>query len=695
MNKKLYDFASPYPDLETMFKSYKPDLAEATSLSDDFVSVFSDPVGFQCLRRYMMSMKVGKLMSFFMDSEAFHKLTDSKHRAECGDCILAVYQQVFFPKRRGGQVINEKPHFSSTTGLDSRIRLAAKDQGISGLRDGPCVAEPYIDAPTVCFRHDGNKSVKAMFVIPDKAGTGTIKLHTIDVLERNVLLEEFWKKACKSAHDPSVKVDKVFYYVEAVLLAKIFCDYYPGFLRSSYWKELCFLKQAIKHSIKRGIDEDCFELLSQIGRGGFADVWAVRKIDTGRMYAVKCQDKRVLAAKGALKVLKSERDIMSKLKSPFCTSLKYAFETDQESFIVMDILDGGDFWHLIRVRKHLPENNVRYIAAELVLALEYLHNNGIIFRDLKPENILMDYEQHIRLADFGLAVQTNGKPIRGKAGTPGYWAPEVIMRDEQGLRMAYNQSADWWSFACCLFTMLAGYCPFHTANTANEKDHSEVERNTLRGIISWPDIISPVAKDFLSQFFIMNPKKRLGYLLSDIAKIKAHPFFDGVDWGLVALRAISPVSKQFHTPVKNATGNFSPKNNFSFENLKIVGKWESELLMTEKNDFLLMQEEEKNKKKNKNKNGKNIKSEDVMNPLHPEALANRQHGQIDKDAFPPTPAHMKKRKIEDDHFIFVSEAVISGEVVENLMNRTDLTPILPHAKHSTGDFESPACCSIM
>lgn len=110
--------------------------------------------------------------------------------------------------------------------------------------------------------------------------------------------------------------------------------------------------------------------------------------------------------------------------------LHYAFQTDEKLYLIMDFLNGGELFTHLRQEERFSEEKIKFYAAEIILALEALHQNGIVYRDLKPENILIDHEGHIRLTDFGLSKSGIFKQKDDLTyticGTPEYLAPEII-----------------------------------------------------------------------------------------------------------------------------------------------------------------------------------------------------------------------------------------------------------------------------
>ena len=284
-----------------------------------------------------------------------------------------------------------------------------------------------------------------------------------------------------------------------------------------------------------------YESIKIIGRGAFGEVHVCREIKTGKIYAIKKIKKDVLIQKNQVIHIRSEQQIMSKIKSPWIVDLKASFQEDDYLYLVMEFCQGGDFMNLLIKKDILPENEAKFYIAELILAVESIHKLNCIHRDIKPDNILIDKNGHIKLSDFGLAKIsedfgkvnnnfTNNKFITNKkrfthqknfscVGTAYYVAPEVLKKT------GYSQDIDWWSVGVIFFESLVGYAPFC----------SEETKEVCYKVINWkkflkiPDdvIISKEAEDLISK---MRNKsyERLGK--NGVEEIKAHPFFKDVDW---------------------------------------------------------------------------------------------------------------------------------------------------------------------
>ena len=171
-----------------------------------------------------------------------------------------------------------------------------------------------------------------------------------------------------------------------------------------------------------------FNVEKLLGKGAFGKVLLVTKKDTGQLYAMKSLRKDMLEERNQKVHTKTEREILGEVNCPFIVQLRFAFQTADKLYMVMDFINGGElFFHLRRCTK-FPEDRTRFYAAEILAALEYLHSRGIIYRDLKPENVLLDSEGHIKLTDFGLSKKffSGEKKAFSFCGTPEYLAPEIL-----------------------------------------------------------------------------------------------------------------------------------------------------------------------------------------------------------------------------------------------------------------------------
>ena len=275
-----------------------------------------------------------------------------------------------------------------------------------------------------------------------------------------------------------------------------------------------------------------FELLKLLGRGSFGEVLLVRLKANKKLYAMKVLDKKMLKQRKQQIHTKTERDLMVKINCPFIVNIKSAFQDETKLYIVSEFLQGGDlFFHLHEKRYTVfPEIKARFYIMELVIALDFLHQNNMIYRDLKPENILLDSQGHVKLTDFGLSkiFENEDDKAYTVCGTPQYLAPEIL------LRKGYDKAVDWWSLGCVLYEMLYGRLPFKF------KKGQKISLNIYKEEIAFDKKISEEAKDLIINLLIFDPKSRLGSGVDGGEKIKNHKFFKGVNWKDVWDRKLEP-----------------------------------------------------------------------------------------------------------------------------------------------------------
>eukprot|EP01117_Protostelium_nocturnum_P017133 TRINITY_DN6921_c0_g1_i1.p1 TRINITY_DN6921_c0_g1~~TRINITY_DN6921_c0_g1_i1.p1 ORF type:complete len:441 (+),score=129.59 TRINITY_DN6921_c0_g1_i1:726-2048(+) len=280
----------------------------------------------------------------------------------------------------------------------------------------------------------------------------------------------------------------------------------------------------------RKIGTEDFQLLKVVGRGAFGKVMMVKKKDSQRLYAMKVMNKDYLVKNNVVNHILSEKNILKKMANPFVVSLKYSFQTEDKLHMIMDYVCGGElFFHLCESKK-FTEDRARFYAAEIVLALEYVHNLNIIYRDLKPENLLLDMNGHVCLTDFGMCKEGlgYGYTTHTFCGSPEYLAPEIL------LGKGYSFAVDWWAYGTLLYEMLCGMPPYYSEDTR------EMNQRIVFEELTFPHFFSQDARSILTGLLDRDPNKRLGSGKTGAQEIKAHPFFKGVDWGKMKKKLIQP-----------------------------------------------------------------------------------------------------------------------------------------------------------
>lgn len=264
-----------------------------------------------------------------------------------------------------------------------------------------------------------------------------------------------------------------------------------------------------------------------LGQGAFGTVYGCLISQIGVMMAMKILVKKKVKIKRAKNQVKAERDALQALAehpSPYCIQLRYAFETSENFHLIIPLAVGGDLKYHLKGGKKFDLERARIYCAQIAYGLGHLHNLDMIMRDLKPRNVLLDSEGFCRISDFGLVARISGDPISGRAGTEGYWSPEVINGK------TYSVDADWWSYGCCVFELIAGFNPFSTKHTKN-KTRNE---GTRSGKIKFPSDFPKEAKPLVMGLLNMNPAERLGCRggVNEVMK-QGHPF-----WKPLNLRAV-------------------------------------------------------------------------------------------------------------------------------------------------------------
>ena len=277
-----------------------------------------------------------------------------------------------------------------------------------------------------------------------------------------------------------------------------------------------------------------FEFLKVLGRGSFGKVILCREKATNHLYAMKILKKEVIIKKGEVEHTKTEKRVLQLTDHPFLLNLKYSFTTVDRLCLVTEFVNGGElYFHLSTCLKRsgrpFSEERARFYGAEILCAIDYLHQKAIIYRDLKLENLLLDKDGHIKIADFGLCKEEikYGKTTGTFCGTPEYLAPEVI--DEHD----YGQAVDWWGLGIVMYEMMIGDLPFDN------------QYEILKKVVKFHENvnISGEARDFLLGLLVKDPANRLGGGPTDANEIKKHAFFENISWVELEERKLPPPFK--------------------------------------------------------------------------------------------------------------------------------------------------------
>jgi len=210
---------------------------------------------------------------------------------------------------------------------------------------------------------------------------------------------------------------------------------------------------------------DDFIIHKVLGKGAYGQVYLVtekssegsnvrRKVEK---YAMKVVEKSLLTEKNQTKFVEREKDILMHFKHPFIVQLKCTFQDKESFYFVFEFMAGGDLFHHLKNAQKFTIESTRFYAAQIVIALGYLHDRKIIYRDLKPENVLMDDRGYVKLSDFGLSKEADQSSTF--CGTTDYMAPEMISG------MGHDKNLDWWMLGVLVYEMITGKPPFMASNS--------------------------------------------------------------------------------------------------------------------------------------------------------------------------------------------------------------------------------------
>ncbi|KAL5288831.1 PKN2 family protein [Megaselia abdita] len=277
---------------------------------------------------------------------------------------------------------------------------------------------------------------------------------------------------------------------------------------------------------------DNFRLLSVLGRGHFGKVILSQLRSNNQYYAIKALKKGDIITRDEVESLLSEKrifEVVNAMRHPFLVNLYACFQTDQHVCFVMEYAAGGDLMMHIHTDVFTEPRAVFY-AACVVLGLQYLHENKIIYRDLKLDNLLLDTDGYVKIADFGLCKEGMGFGDRTGTfcGTPEFLAPEVLTET------SYTRAVDWWGLGVLIFEMLVGESPFPG------DDEEEVFDSIVNDEVRYPRFLSLEAIAIMRRLLRKNPERRLGSSERDAEDVKKQAFFRSIVWDDLLLRKIKP-----------------------------------------------------------------------------------------------------------------------------------------------------------
>ncbi|XP_051552201.1 serine/threonine-protein kinase N2 isoform X1 [Myxocyprinus asiaticus] len=283
---------------------------------------------------------------------------------------------------------------------------------------------------------------------------------------------------------------------------------------------------------KEGMQMEDFNCISVLGRGHFGKVLLAEFKRTGKLYAIKALKKGDVVTRDEVDSLMCEKRIFETINAsrhPFLVNLYGCFQTPDHVCFVMEYSPGGDLMTHIH-SSIFSERQSRFYSACVLLGLEFLHQNKIVYRDLKLDNLLLDSDGFVRIADFGLCKEGMGHGDRTSTfcGTPEFLAPEVLTDNN------YTRAVDWWGLGVLIYEMLVGESPFPGDN------EEEVFDSIVNDEVCYPRFLSPESVSIIQKLLQKNPERRLGAGEQDAIEVKRHRFFQGIDWEALLAKRVKP-----------------------------------------------------------------------------------------------------------------------------------------------------------
>ncbi|XP_069467519.1 serine/threonine-protein kinase 32C isoform X1 [Ambystoma mexicanum] len=284
---------------------------------------------------------------------------------------------------------------------------------------------------------------------------------------------------------------------------------------------------------KEDVSLDHFQILRAIGKGSFGKVCIVQKKDTETMYAMKYMNKQQCIERDEVRNVFRELEILQDIEHVFLVNLWYSFQDEEDMFMVVDLLLGGDLRYHLQQNVQFTEETVKLYVCEMSLALDYLRSQHIIHRDVKPDNILLDEKGHAHLTDFNVAtIIKDGERATSLAGTKPYMAPEIFHSFMNG-GTGYSFEVDWWSLGIMAFELLRGWRPYDI--------HSTNPVETLLQLFSTVTVqyASVWSKDMIAllrKLLTVNPEHRF----SSLADVQTSSYLSDVNWEDISEKKVEP-----------------------------------------------------------------------------------------------------------------------------------------------------------
>lgn len=247
-----------------------------------------------------------------------------------------------------------------------------------------------------------------------------------------------------------------------------------------------------------------------------------------------------------MEFIKNEIHALKNFDCDFIIKLYKIFQDDEYVYLVLEYVDGSELFEILCKKRRLDLQYVKYILAQLILALEHIHEKGYIHRDIKSENILISKDGSIKLCDFGFSKKINShQKTYSFVGTLDYLSPEIISKS------GHNKMVDLWELGILTYELLVGIPPFH-----DKKGEEATMNNILKNQVDYPMFLDDYAKEFIMGLLERNPNYRM-----TLYECKNHRLFKDINWNKVKSKEMN-----FQVPERKMI------QIFSYEEIHIVFK---------------------------------------------------------------------------------------------------------------------------